>query len=155
MVILALYTGYYIGGPFLGISSYRLHVTVGCVILLLTVIRLFLRAARPLKIKHTTLMGRGSGAAHVILYVLLILQPFIAVISKLGNGRSITLMGNIVIQPFFSKGTVPAHALMELHTLIGKSLLIMVGLHIAAAVIHYVIIKDNVVARMLPALARK
>ena len=41
------------------------------------------------------------------------------------------------------------------HRLLGRLLVLLVAIHVAAALVHYFIRKDNVLARMLPSLLKR
>ena len=52
-------------------------------------------------------------------------------------------------------GRQTAGLMMEIHGAVVKSLYILIALHIAGALKHYFIDKDNVLQRMLPFLRRR
>ncbi|MFO1243530.1 MAG: cytochrome b/b6 domain-containing protein [Rickettsiales bacterium] len=152
VVLMLLYTGFYFGNrlPGLGVSNYRLHLTLGVVILILTLCRLMC-VWKFLLAKHKkTWLERGAAYMHGLLYGLLLLQPLLGIVSKLGNGKSLTLAGGISIPAILEKGAVPARLLMQIHEVIGKVLLVTIAVHIAAALFHHFILQDGVLKRMLP-----
>ena len=107
----------------------QLHAIVGIAVLALTVLRLVLRvvqgAPAPVAGQHP-LVTIASVVVHGLLYLLLLALPM-AGMAAWGGG--ITEAG-------------------EVHEVLFILTLVLVGLHVAAALLHQFVIKDNLIARM-------
>jgi cytochrome b561 len=149
-VILNLYIGKFVfPDPDYPEIAARGHMLTGILVLLLVVVRFVvrLRAARP---PEATSGNRLTDAlarmVHYGLYVDLV------AITLLGVGFA-TLSGRFA-RSFLGAGPAsgpPAPAvlaLMGLHRLAASILLLLIALHIAAAIYHQFIRKDNLIARM-------
>lgn len=149
-VVLNLYLGKFIfPDPDYPESAARVHMLTGILVLLLVLVRFVvrLRSARP---PESTSGNRFTDAlariVHYGLYLMLI------AITLLGVGFA-TLSGRLARSLL---GTGPASGpppqgvflLRGLHGLSANILLLLIALHVAAAVYHQFILKDNLLARM-------
>jgi superoxide oxidase len=129
-----------------------LHYSIGLSLMLLTVVRLGLRA-----------FGRGPGAlpgtphwqrvlasmVHVALYAWLIAMPLSGWALAEADGNSVTLFG----LPWPSLGGWTAdreHTLEDLHEALASVGYALIGLHAAAALVHQFALRDGSLSRMLP-----
>ena len=132
-------------------ASFNLHASIGATILILMVIRLIWRAAHPVPLLADlpAWMRVLSGTTHAALYAGLIVAPIAGMITALGEGVPVLLYGVIPL-PMLAIGEGIVETAEETHELLALVLLILVGLHIAAALFHYFIRHDRVLQRMLP-----
>lgn len=136
-----------------------LHKSVGISILLLTLVRLGWRIANPaIPLPESVpgwqkLIARGT---HVALYGLMLGIPLAGWASGSAGGRELVLF-NAIPWPNLplpqDRGL--AKDIIEVHELLVKSLYVLVGLHVAAALKHHFVDRDGVLARMLPFLPRR
>jgi cytochrome b561 len=146
---------------------YQLHKSFGVSVLVLTLVRVGWRLthkppALPEKMAGwEKLLARG---AHLGFYVLLIAMPLVgwAIVSSSPLADSIQTYLFGVIHwphlPFFEgvedrKGL--SHDFEELHEYLAFAMIGLIGLHVAAAVKHQIIDRDEVLSHMLPFLRRK
>lgn len=130
------------------------HKAVGMTILVLTLVRLGWRISNP-----SPAMPEGmpawqkflARAVHVGLYVLLIGLPLTGWLASSAAGRDISWFGlfNWPLLPV-GGGREVAGQFMDIHELGVKALWVLLVLHVAAALKHHFVDKDNVLHRMLP-----
>lgn len=148
----------------LAFDVYQLHKSVGITVLLLTVLRLAWRLGHrppPLPEAMPGWQKAAAVGAHWLFYLLLIGIPLSgwAVVSASPLGLP-TLLYGVVEWPHIGALTHVAdrqattHQLEEIHELLGNAMLLLVVLHAAAALKHQFLDRDNLLARMLPFLAR-
>lgn len=125
------------------------HFFFALCLTLLVGLRLMARAAsRPPTGSTTPRFERGARIAHGVLYALLVAVPLTGYIAVSGRGVPIDVLG------FFSLPPLPvdkhlARSVKELHEVLANSLLGVVAVHVAAALYHGFVLKDNVLRAML------
>ncbi len=146
---------------------YQLHKSFGITVLLLTLFRIGWRLthkppALPVKMAGwEKLLARG---AHFAFYALLLALPLVgwAVVSSspLAGSVQTYLFGVIHLPhlPFFEgvedrKGL--SHDFEELHEFLAFAMIGLMGLHVAAALKHQIIDRDEVLSHMLPFMRKK
>ena len=116
----------------------------GLLILPRIAVRLF--AAEP-EYDMPPAMRRLAHTAHIGLYALLIALPVLGYIGVSGKGLPIELPFGIPITPLpVTEGF--AKAAREVHEGLATALLVLLGLHVAAAGFHAIVLKDGVLASM-------
>ena len=96
-----------------------------------------------------------SKALQGSLYLLLIAAPLTAILGTWLEGDALSLLNHVTIPTPFSTSENIGEFLLELHPTLANTLLILAGIHAAAALFHHFILKDLVLATMLPAWLRK
>jgi cytochrome b561 len=61
----------------------------------------------------------------------------------------------VTFPPLLAKNNALAETLTDFHGTVATIILILAGLHAAAALVHHFIMRDGVLARMVPGLARR
>jgi cytochrome b561 len=138
-------------------ALYSGHKLAGLLLLLLVIARLGYRLVHGAPADEPTLEGWQKAASHVThwtLYGLLILIP---ILGWLGVSRypALEIFGRFELPALVAPDKEQAEAIFNLHKLAAYALIALVALHIAAALFHYVVRKDGVLARMLPSLAKR
>jgi cytochrome b561 len=129
---------------------YTYHKTFGIVVLGLMLVRLAIRLAfgkpeyRP---PISPLERRLSTAVHAGLYAALIVQPVVGWAATAAGGYPVQFFG-WVLPGFLSKDPPLGEALYEVHAAIGWIILLLVLLHVAGALRHWLVIRDGVMSRM-------
>ncbi len=131
----------------------NLHLSIGIVILAVAVVRLAWRAAHgePAPADGVppwqTLSAR---AVHWLLYLLLFVVPVLGWINASWRGFPVVMFG--LELPKLVATRAPAWGWTgDVHGILAEYvLLVLVGLHVAAALYHYFIRRDRVLQRMLP-----
>lgn len=134
------------------------HKSIGITVLALTLARLAWRIghrAPPLPSHIAGWEKAATHAAHWLFYALLILLPLSGwmMVSSPDRKRPLDWFGVFDI-PFLPVSRATAHFGGDAHGLLGWSMLALVALHFAAALRHQFVLRDNLVARMLPRAAR-
>ena len=91
---------------------------------------------------------RFARLTHGLLYLCVIAQPISGIIMTLASGHTLKLYG-LPILSSLSKNKSLAGAAAGLHGLLPWLLLLLLSLHIGAALYHYFIMRDNILQRML------
>ena len=164
LVILQLALGWYTtrmpaGGDRL--HAYQLHSDTGLIILILAVARFAWRMIVPGPVNDADTAGwqaKVATATHVIFYICFFGLPLSGWImwSALGNGEPLTLAGTIPWpqMPFGLLDPEWQWAIMDwtedVHQGLILTLLILIPLHVGAALMHHLWHRDDVLAAMLP-----
>lgn len=127
------------------------HKWLGVTIAYLWVLRVFWRASHqpPAQPAGTPRWQIGiSHLVHLLLYILLIAIPLTGWLMSSAKGFTTNYFGLFDLPNLLDKDKALAHTLKEVHGFLANSLMALVVLHIAAAIKHQVIDKDNLMARM-------
>lgn len=130
-----------------------LHASIGVIVLGLTVLRLGWRLTRPvpeLPEAMAKLERLMAGAAHVGLYVLMVVLPVSGIAIVETGGRALNVFGLQVLPALMAKHEGLHDLAEDGHGLLAWILAAIVIGHVLAALRHHVLLKDNVLARMLP-----
>lgn len=97
----------------------------------------------------------ASHLVHVALYLLMIAIPVSGWLMSSAKGYTTNFFGLFDLPNLLMKDKALGHTLKEVHEVLANSLMALVGLHIAAALKHQLIDKDNLLGRMRPARKTK
>ena len=129
-----------------------LHLTMGALIGLVALARVSwrLRRGAPAGIATAPRWLRTSArVSHAMLYVLLLILPLLGWAAASARGWRVTLLPGVALPGAATRLKVRLSA-GDVHTFLAYTLLAIVALHIAAALYHRLILRDQVLARMLP-----
>jgi cytochrome b561 len=129
------------------------HKSVGITILALAVIRLLWRWANPTPALPDTLRPYERGLArftHAALYFLLFAMPLSGWMMSSARGFPVSWFSVIQLPDLVPKNKPLYEALLETHDTLAVTLGVVVALHVAAALKHHYMLKDDVLRRMLP-----
>lgn len=137
----------------------QIHKSVGLSILVLTLGRIGWRIANP-AIPLPDEMARWqkllARATHVLFYALLIGMPLAGWAASSGGGREIIWFGLFEWPALpIGGGREMAGQLMDMHELAAKGLYVLIALHVAGALKHHFVDRDNVLHRMIPWIPRR
>jgi cytochrome b561 len=131
------------------------HESLGVLVFVLTLLRLIwvaFRAPAP-QVTMAGWMNLASKAVHLALWVLMLLVPVTAVLALGSSGSPLTLLGGIRVDqmPIIANSSIAKLADWgDVHTFLGDAVMWIAGMHAAAAIYHQLILKDGVLATMLP-----
>jgi cytochrome b561 len=95
-------------------------------------------------------VGWMAKTVHFVLYLLLGLQAALGFGLRWLQGEAFSFFGLFSIPDPLTPSRPLAHFVEGLHNYIGWSIVIVAGGHAAAALIHHFLLRDRVLARMLP-----
>lgn len=127
------------------------HAPVGTVLLVLVLVRIgwFLLNRRHRPSHHGDRLAGLARAGHAALYALMLVIPALALLRHYGAGRALSLFGVPIMAPREAKiewMIAPANAL---HGWLGWLLLALVVGHVGAVLLHRLVWRDGVAARMI------
>lgn len=129
------------------------HKWIGIIVLLLAVLRLLWRATHKPPALPDTLAAwqqRTSTAVHHALYLLLFAVPLSGWLMSSAKGFQTVLFGVLPLPDLVSKNKELGHLLGSVHESLNYLLLALVLVHIAAALKHRFVDRDDILDRMLP-----
>ena len=130
-----------------------LHRSVGLVILALMVFRACWRLAHPpppLPAGFPQIEALAAHADHYLLYLLFLVMPLSGYLNAAAAGHSVSFFGLARIPPLVPESQILSQAANAVH-LTGQFLIYaLVGVHVAAALMHAIVRRNGILERMLP-----
>jgi cytochrome b561 len=131
------------------------HESLGLTVLILTILRLVWMALRPTapQFQMAGWIHVAGRLTHIALWVILLALPITAFLALGGEGHPLTLLGGLRVDRvalIAESGISNLADWGDVHKFLGDSIMWLAGLHATAALIHHVILKDGVLASMLP-----
>lgn len=131
------------------------HESLGIAVLVLTVLRLIWLALRalPPQLGLSPRMHRAARITQGLLWVLVIITPLAALLALAHKQAPLTLLGGLRWQELPWIGSSALAQMLDwgdIHEALGNALLLIAGAHAAAALFHHFVLKDQVLASMLP-----
>jgi cytochrome b561 len=129
------------------------HKSVGITILMLAVVRLLWRWLNPTPELPATLKSWEQVLArttHALLYVLLFAMPLTGWTMSSARGFPVSWFGFFTLPNLVPKNKSLYEALLLTHSSLAWVLYAVVALHVAAAMKHHFMLRDDVLRRMLP-----
>jgi cytochrome b561 len=136
---------------------YTSHKLIGVTILLLVLCRLAYRLTHGAPADEPTIEPWQKVASHLnhwAMYVLLLCVPVAGYIG-ISLFPALDIFGLFSLPGVVAPNREASVTAFLVHRLLGRLLVLMVAIHVAAALFHYFIRKDNVLSRMLPSLLRR
>lgn len=140
------------------LAIYSYHKWAGVTVLLLLLLRLYWRLThRPpgLPASMPAWEVTVAHAAHWLLYALMLAVPLSGWLMSSAKGFPVVYFGVLPLPDLVAKDKALGELLQNLHGVLAYALLVLVVLHVAAALKHHFIERDDVLARMLPRARRK
>ncbi|NDV01198.1 cytochrome b [Pseudoroseicyclus tamaricis] len=134
-------------------ALYLWHKNVGVVIFLLVVARLIYRAfhpAPPLPGRVPPLQRRIAYATHWLLYLLVLVMTISGYIRVKAGGFPIEMLDALGLPSLVPRSDDLAETAQNVHLTARYAIVVLVLLHIGAALYHLLVRKDGVFQRMLP-----
>jgi len=133
-------------------AAMTFHVSFGILILLLIVVRLAWRLAHPVAPESSLPPWQrlSSEAVHWLLYALILATTITGWVFASFRGWSMSVF-YLVPMPMLAPENAAAGKVIDgLHQAMEWALLVVIGLHLAAALAHFFIYRDRIMQRMLP-----
>jgi cytochrome b561 len=135
------------------LKLYNWHKWAGVIILALSAARLLWRLTHrppPLPLEMPAWQRAASHLSHNALYVLFFAVPLIGWAYSSAAGFPIVLFGVIPLPDFVEKNRELAELIKPWHRYAAYALAVVVVVHVAAAIKHHFVDRDDVLKRMLP-----
>jgi cytochrome b561 len=132
---------------------YNFHKSLGVLILILMTLRLINRLAVGAPIADPSIESwqkTVSSVVHTSLYVLLLAMPIAGYVANSAFGAVTPFFGLFDLPPIVDKNEALATQLFTIHRWVGWLVIMLVLMHVSAALHHYLIRRDQVLQRMLP-----
>ncbi|MBS4097716.1 MAG: cytochrome b [Sulfuricella sp.] len=161
LIATAFGVGYYMADLPLSpmkLKIYSWHKWLGMTVLLLALARLAWRAGHPAPPLPDTMQGwekSVAGATHILIYLLMLAAPLAGWLMSSAAGFKVVYLGVLPLPDLIGKDKELAEFLKELHFYLTSGLGVLVLGHIAAALKHHLIDRDQVLARMMPSLLKE
>jgi cytochrome b561 len=132
------------------------HRQLGLLVLIVVGVRITLRVWTGLADHAADMAGVlrwAARMAHVLLYGLLLALPLEGWALTSAHGITLALFGTVHLPNLIASDSELADVLSDYHISLAWILLIVVGLHAAAALWHHFVRRDAVLSAMLPSLS--
>ncbi len=129
------------------------HKWVGVTLFALSALRLLWRIAHPapaLPAYMPAWQKQAAAGLHVLLYMLLLAIPLTGWLMSSAKGFQTVWLGVLPIPDLLAKDKALGELLAGVHKGLNITLLLAVTLHVAAALKHHLVDRDDVLGRMLP-----
>jgi cytochrome b561 len=129
------------------------HLWVGALLVLVVAARVLWRLTHPVPLLEDGAPAWQNTLArltHGLLYLILVALVGLGWANASARGYAVTLFGMMPLPAIMPEGSRIGMAAGNIHSAIGWLLLALIGLHIAAALYHRLIRRDQVWQRMLP-----
>jgi len=131
-----------------------IHISAGLAIAALVAVRLAWRLGDPPPpAEHAPLgvwVDRAARAAHWGLYALLVAVPVAGIALRLVHGDAVPVFGLFEIPSPWPLDRALTRSVKGIHELLADALMVLAGLHVAAALVHHWVFRDRTLLRMLP-----
>jgi cytochrome b561 len=137
------------------LKYFNWHKWLGVTIFALAVVRALWRLAHPappLPASIPAWQKQVSAATHLLLYVLIFAVPLSGYFYSLAAGFKVVYLGLLPLPVLIEKNLELKPVLEEVHFWLNMGMAGLVALHIAAALKHHFIERDDILRRMLPKL---
>ena len=126
------------------------HAQIGLIVLALVWFRLFwkLASVEPDIVPKPAALQRW--AAHIVewtFYALMVGLPLLGIAMMQADGKPVALLG-MSLPVVVGVDKVWAHRLEDIHEWLGNAMMVLIGVHVGAALWHGYVLRDNTLARM-------
>lgn len=141
----------------LKLQLYSYHKWIGMTLLVLAVLRMLWRIAQrpPLLVTLARWQKLASSTVHALLYVLFLLVPLSGWLMSSAKGVQTVWFGLLPLPDLVDRDKALGNLLGSVHESLNYLLLLLVLVHILAALKHRYVDRDEVMNRMLPGKSSK
>lgn len=134
------------------LEMYGLHKSAGVLVLIVTVGRLAWRAINPKPefLGTADWQRKASDVTHYAMYGCLLALPIIGILHSNAANFPISVFGLFTVPSLIAPDRAWVEPLSEAHEVVGIALLVLLGLHVAAALKHHLFDRDDTLRRMMP-----
>jgi cytochrome b561 len=133
-------------------TLYHLHRSIGALLIPIVLFRLYWRfthAVPPLPADVPAIQALAANTTHWLLYLLLLVQPFIGWIATSAYRAPIMFFWMFELPPIWPEDRAFSEALFQVHRNLGIAMVVLLGAHIGGALFHHFIRKDRILMRMV------
>ncbi|MCC8978856.1 cytochrome b [Bradyrhizobium acaciae] len=133
-------------------AAMTLHISFGIIILVLISVRFVWRLTHPVAPESSLPAWQrlSSEAVHWMLYVFVLATTVSGWLFASFRGWTISFLYMMPLPMLASDNAAAGKAIDGLHQAAEWSLLVLIGIHIATALVHLLIYRDRIMQRMLP-----
>jgi len=138
-------------------ALYSSHKLIGVAILLVVLGRLAYRLIHGAPVHEPTLepwQRTASRLSHWGMYVLLICAPVAGYVG-ISLFPALDIFGLFSLPGVVAPDREASQTVLAVHRLLAALLVLLIAVHVAAALFHHLVRKDNVLGRMIPRLLRR
>jgi cytochrome b561 len=127
------------------------HKSVGVTLLALMIVRLIWRLCNPQPhdLSDTPVFNYLAHLLHIILYVLLFLQPLVGILMSQAFGFPVTVFGLFTLPHLMWRSAALGRFLLHVHGVTAVLLTAVILVHVAAALKHHYIDRNRTLMRMI------
>jgi cytochrome b561 len=132
------------------IKLYMTHKSVGLCVLTLATIRIAWRLTHqpPALPMMPSWQARASQVSHALLYLLMVLMPLSGWLMNSATGTPMKLFGVLRIPSLIEKSSEQVELWKSMHEIFAWSLVVLISVHIMAAIKHQFFQRDGLLRRM-------
>jgi cytochrome b561 len=130
-----------------------LHKSLGLLVLILAVVRIawkIINRPHPAPIGDVAWQRKAAAAGHGMLYLLILLQPLSGWILVSTADYPLSLFGWLTVPPIVGPNHDLHETMEEVHEVLFWLTVAVAAVHVAAALFHHWVLKDQTLRRMLP-----
>lgn len=134
------------------------HESLGLTVLALTALRFLWRLTHkppPPSADLAPLEVRASAGVHLLLYLLLVMMPVTGYLFVTFSGIELSYFGLFDVPSAVTKDKPTGELFLAIHASLQWAIYTLAALHIAAALHHHLMRRNDVLARMIPGLRRR
>lgn len=155
LILSAFPLGVYMSGLSLTptkLQLYSYHKWIGITALLIAVARIVWRLVRgaPAPLPAPAWQRQAAALTHGALYVLMFAVPLSGWLMTSAKGFPVVYFGVLPLPDMVGKHEELGELLQQVHAVLNYSLIALVGMHVAAALKHHFIDRDETFVRMSP-----
>ncbi len=140
------------------LKLYSYHKWIGVTIFLLVLVRIAWRLAHRPPLPPASMPAwqhSAASIAHFFLYALTLAIPVSGWLMSSASGFQVVYLGVVPIPDLLAKSKDAAEQLKQLHEALNWLMVLVVAMHVAAALKHHLMDRDDVLRRMLPFLKQR
>ncbi|MCC7271822.1 MAG: cytochrome b [Alphaproteobacteria bacterium] len=134
-------------------TLYNWHEWIGFTVWWITLFRVSWRLGHPPP-PHVpplpTLQHAAAESVHGLLYLALLAMPIAGWIGNSAYGFPLEPFGLFKLPDLVSKNEALGRVVLDIHGWTGWAVIVLLGMHVAAALHHHLVVRDATLRRMLP-----
>jgi len=131
------------------------HMSLGITLSAVLIVRIFWRLipGHQTPAASSGPLEMAAKAVHYLLYLLLVSEAVLGFVLRWSGKEAMSFFGLLIPPPFAPTDKATHEAIGQAHNIVGWTIIAVAGLHAAAALYHHLVLRDDVLRRMLPGRA--